>query len=626
MRVLITGSSGQIGTNLALRLQADGHEVFGVDKRQNTWTDAFPTLLQDLAGHYPAFAGGIGGVEYPEVDLVVHLAAHAKVHQLVREPHRALENAIMTFNVLEYARALSGCRSSSPRHARCTATSTASRSTPRRPPTSPSPRVRTRRRRSRARRSSTRTRAATGCTYLVFRFSNVYGRFDNDLWRMERVLPLFMHQLSRGEGVTVFGEDKVLDFTYIDDCVDGIARGVVALGGPAGREPDDQPRVRRGQHARARRRADRRRARRRAADHDRAVAARRGHALRRRRDEGAQRCSAGSPRRRSTRGSRRPSPGSRSGARRIRRRTGRSSGRAPASSSSMASSSRPAPAPEPRVLALFGPTASGKTAVAGILRERLGAEVVSADSAAVYAGLPILTAAPPYPAQLVGVVPLDREMSVGAYQRLAHEAVDSCRRVRSSSAAPASTSARRSPGLELPPPPAPGAPRLLAGRVRPPRRRGGARAARRAGPGCGRARARERPPARRARARARRGGRLARAGGRRTLDGGDAAADDDRRRSTCRSTSSTGGSRSGRARWPPRGAADEARRAFGGAAVRDRAQGARARGVRDAARGGGDRRGRRRHPPPGALPAKMAPAHARGRHARRHPASGGDRR
>ena len=64
------------------------------------------TLLQDLAGHYPAFKGGIGGVEYPEVDVVVHMAAHAKVHQLVRQPHRALENAIMTFNVLEYCREL----------------------------------------------------------------------------------------------------------------------------------------------------------------------------------------------------------------------------------------------------------------------------------------------------------------------------------------------------------------------------------------------------------------------------------------------------------------------------------------------------------------------------------------
>jgi UDP-glucose 4-epimerase len=39
-----------------------------------------------------------------------------------------------------------------------------------------------------------------------------------------------MHQLSRGEPITIFGgEEKVLDFTYIDDCVDGIARGVQAL-------------------------------------------------------------------------------------------------------------------------------------------------------------------------------------------------------------------------------------------------------------------------------------------------------------------------------------------------------------------------------------------------------------
>ncbi|HZP73338.1 MAG TPA: hypothetical protein VFA97_08180 [Gaiellaceae bacterium] len=90
----------------------------------------------------------------------------------------------------------------------------------------------------------------------------------------------------------------------------------------------------------------------------------------------------------------------------------------------MASSSRPAPAPERHVLALFGPTASGKTAVAGVLRERLGAEVVSADSAALYDGLPIITAAPEYPARLVGVVPLDRNVSVGEYQQLAHAAID----------------------------------------------------------------------------------------------------------------------------------------------------------------------------------------------------------
>ena len=120
----------------------------------------------------------------------------------------------------------------------------------------------------------------------------------------------------------------------------------------------------------------------------------------------------------------------------------------------MASRSRPAPAPE-QVLALFGPTASGKTAVAGLLRTRLGAKVISADSAAVYAGLPLLTAAPPYPARLVGVVPLDREMSVGAYQRLAHEAVDSVDRPLVVGGTGLYFRAALS-ALELPPPPAPG--------------------------------------------------------------------------------------------------------------------------------------------------------------------------
>jgi tRNA dimethylallyltransferase len=90
----------------------------------------------------------------------------------------------------------------------------------------------------------------------------------------------------------------------------------------------------------------------------------------------------------------------------------------------MVSSSRPAPEPERSVLALFGPTATGKTAVAGLLRERLSAEVISADSAALYAGLPIITAAPDYPARLVGVFPLDRNVSVGDYQQLAHAAID----------------------------------------------------------------------------------------------------------------------------------------------------------------------------------------------------------
>jgi UDP-glucose 4-epimerase len=44
------------------------------------------------------------------------------------------------------------------------------------------------------------------------------------------VLPLFIHSMERGEPITVYGgADKVLDFTYIDDCVEGISRGIEAL-------------------------------------------------------------------------------------------------------------------------------------------------------------------------------------------------------------------------------------------------------------------------------------------------------------------------------------------------------------------------------------------------------------
>ncbi len=89
----------------------------------------------------------------------------------------------------------------------------------------------------------------------------------------------------------------------------------------------------------------------------------------------------------------------------------------------MATSSR-RPPPARTILALYGPTASGKTAVAGLLRDRLAAEVVSADSASLYDGMPILTAAPPYPARLVGITPVTEAMSVGAYRELAHRAID----------------------------------------------------------------------------------------------------------------------------------------------------------------------------------------------------------
>ena len=78
----------------------------------------------------------------------------------------------------------------------------------------------------------------------------------------------------------------------------------------------------------------------------------------------------------------------------------------------------------PSVIAIFGPTASGKSAVAEAIVGRIDGELVSADSAQVYRGLPILTNQPSVPTRLVGIWKLEQEASVGEYQRLAHETID----------------------------------------------------------------------------------------------------------------------------------------------------------------------------------------------------------
>ena len=77
------------------------------------------------------------------------------------------------------------------------------------------------------------------------------------------------------------------------------------------------------------------------------------------------------------------------------------------------------------IMAIFGPSASGKSAVAEALAERIPARLVSADAMQVYRGVPILTNQSEYPTELVGIWELEHEASVGEYAELAHAAIDS---------------------------------------------------------------------------------------------------------------------------------------------------------------------------------------------------------
>ncbi|MCK6456652.1 MAG: NAD(P)-dependent oxidoreductase [Phycisphaerae bacterium] len=222
MKVLITGSSGQIGTNLGLALMARGDAVEGIDIRPNPWTKEIPTRTLDLARARPDDLDALG-----TCDVIVHLAAHAKVFELVEHPDRALQNVQMLFSALDLARRRnvpfmfgSSREVYGDIHRHVTDESAADFVVAESP------------------YSASKISGEAfiysyaecyGLPYLVFRFSNVYGRYDTDLERMERVIPLFIRCIARDEPIVVFGREKVLDFTYVDDCIAGILLGIDAL-------------------------------------------------------------------------------------------------------------------------------------------------------------------------------------------------------------------------------------------------------------------------------------------------------------------------------------------------------------------------------------------------------------
>lgn len=89
----------------------------------------------------------------------------------------------------------------------------------------------------------------------------------------------------------------------------------------------------------------------------------------------------------------------------------------------------------PEILALFGPTGVGKTALALAVAERLRARgetptAVSADALQVYRGLEILTGAADATEQaqlehrMVSILPVTERFSVAEYARLAHAEID----------------------------------------------------------------------------------------------------------------------------------------------------------------------------------------------------------
>ena len=215
--ILVTGSSGTIGTALCESLLARGYKTTGVDIHHNKWNDKIDklTIISDLR------KANFHTVLKKDFDLIIHLAANARVYDLVVRPKLARDNFLMVFNVLEYARGSNVKRmifassrevygnSDNPYHKE-NETGVSNCESP---------------------YSATKLGGEAlfhsycycyGIMPVILRFSNVYGKYDDS----NRVVPIFMRRSMNQKDLIVFGERKALDFTYIDDCLNGIVRTI----------------------------------------------------------------------------------------------------------------------------------------------------------------------------------------------------------------------------------------------------------------------------------------------------------------------------------------------------------------------------------------------------------------
>lgn len=211
-RIVVTGSSGAIGTAVGDNLLVDGENFHGVDRRPNRWNPTLDkrTTMVDLLD--PSTIGRLPA----EPDIVVHMAANSRVGETVDDPALADENVKTTRVALEYAREANaafvlassrevygetGKQAVTEDHAdieQCENPYGASKLG-----------------------SEALVRAfesSYGLDACILRFSNVYGRYD--AW--QRVIPIFIARADAGEDLTVYGTGKTLDFCHIDDAVAGI--------------------------------------------------------------------------------------------------------------------------------------------------------------------------------------------------------------------------------------------------------------------------------------------------------------------------------------------------------------------------------------------------------------------
>lgn len=217
-KILVTGNSGTIGTSLCKRLISELYDFIGLDCKPNRWDKELDnkTIILDLRNNE-----ALNKIPAKEIDLVIHLAANARVYNLVKSPDMARDNFLTTYNVLEYVRKndIKKIIFASSREVygnsdhilhteseayvkNCESSYTASKIA--------------------GEALIHSYHQCYGINFIILRFSNVYGKYDFS----DRVIPLFIAKSLKNSDITIYGKQKILDFTYIEDSVTGIIKSI----------------------------------------------------------------------------------------------------------------------------------------------------------------------------------------------------------------------------------------------------------------------------------------------------------------------------------------------------------------------------------------------------------------
>jgi nucleoside-diphosphate-sugar epimerase len=209
-KILVTGSSGTVGTAVCSALLERDYSVIGVDLKPNNFSPEVQkhTRLVDMREREQVVS------QLPkDCDAIIHLGANARVPHSIKNPTLARDNIEATFNMLELARQTPGCAFifASSKDVYGNHNSTKEDSVQIEYCESPY------------------GASKIACEALVFayqksyeipfsilRLSNVYGRFSEP----DRVIPIFARLTRNNQTITVKGADKVLDFVHVDDVVE----------------------------------------------------------------------------------------------------------------------------------------------------------------------------------------------------------------------------------------------------------------------------------------------------------------------------------------------------------------------------------------------------------------------